>query len=252
MAGVDETAAHGDAVRSEAENALHSAVSASRIVLNVPGVGGALDWSPNGRVFVTEGVEETGIVDIRDAETGESVHSFKGHEIDINDVGFSGDGSRLVTAGDDGAARVWDPATGALVREVVDPAGGAVWGPSLSPDGSMVAASWPDEADRVRIVDVESGRTVFDLVPAGAVETTAFDPTGRRAVLGRGERVVPGWSISPRVTSCSSSTPTCPRSERRSGVPTGAGSPPPRARAHRSLMRRRAGRVSPSRDTRLR
>ena len=64
-------------VLPEAEEALHTAVTASRIELRVPGVGGRLDWSPDGTVFVTEGPEGSGIVDIRDARHRRSVRSFQ-------------------------------------------------------------------------------------------------------------------------------------------------------------------------------
>ena len=53
------------------------------------------------------------MIDIRDAETGEpALPAFQGHDVDINDVAFSPDGSMLATAGDDDTLRVWDPATG--------------------------------------------------------------------------------------------------------------------------------------------
>ena len=48
MAAIDETQSSDGTVLPEAEAALHRAVSASRIVLTVPGVGGDLDWSPDG------------------------------------------------------------------------------------------------------------------------------------------------------------------------------------------------------------
>ena len=80
LAAVDETRARDGSVLPEAEEALHRAVTASRVVLSVAGLGGAVDWSPDGRRFVTEGPEDSGVVDIRDAETGESVLSFPGHE----------------------------------------------------------------------------------------------------------------------------------------------------------------------------
>lgn len=51
------------------------------------------------------------MIEIRDATTGASVRSWHGHDIDVNDVAFSADGSKLVSAGDDGAARAWDTAT---------------------------------------------------------------------------------------------------------------------------------------------
>ena len=64
-------------VLPEAEEALHQAVIASRIVLTREDLGGTLDWSPAG-VFVTEGPENTGTIDLRDATTGESVRSWVG------------------------------------------------------------------------------------------------------------------------------------------------------------------------------
>ena len=48
-----------------------------RIATRVPGV------------FVTEGPQDSGLIDIRDAETGKSVLLFQGHDGDVNDVAFS-------------------------------------------------------------------------------------------------------------------------------------------------------------------
>ena len=67
---------------------------------------------------MTEGPEDSGLIDIRDEETGESVLSFQGHDGDVNDVAFSPDGSRLASTGDDGTLKVWDPSTGRLLSSV--------------------------------------------------------------------------------------------------------------------------------------
>src|SRR5215207_65555 len=171
LEAVDRTRSVDGSVLPEAEEALHRAVVASRIVLSVPGVGGALDWSPDGGLFVTEGPEDTGVVDIRDAETGESVRSFRGHDVDVNDVAFSPDGSTLANPGEDGTARVWDPATGEELESVTRPAG-EVWGPSFSPDGSLLAASWLDEG-LVRVLDLAT-HTVREFDPGGPPQVTSF------------------------------------------------------------------------------
>ena len=180
LAAVDETRSGDGTALPEAEAALHRAVSASRLLLSVPGVGGYVDWSPDGDLFVTEGPENSGTIDIRDAQTGTSVRTFHGHDVDMNDVAFSGDGSMLATTGDDGAARVWDPATGELLLEFQLDEPGPVIGPSFSPDGSRVVASFPD--DTVRVFDVATGETATEIDACWA--ETAFSPDGNRIAIG--------------------------------------------------------------------
>jgi WD40 repeat protein len=176
-----ETARSSDgSVFPEAEEALHRAVVASRLELEVPGVGGSLAWSPAG-VFVTEGPEDSGMIDIRDDETGESVLSFRGHNGDVTDVAFSSDGSKLASTGDDGKLRVWDPSTGRLISSVSGD--GDALGPSFGADDSLVAAAWrppgigtPGDGE-VRVFDLSTDRAVAT-VRVGQPNETALSPDG--------------------------------------------------------------------------
>ena len=180
---VDTTRSSDGTVLPEAEDALHRALGASRLEMVVPGVGGILAWSSKG-VFVTEGPEGAGIIDIRDAETGRSaLPPLDGHVGDINDVAFSPDGSRLASSGDDGRLMVWDPSRGRLLasRSAV----GDVWGPSFSADGSLVAAAWLDEdtfKGTVRVLDLSAKRVVSTLHVREAVDT-ALSPSGHRVAI---------------------------------------------------------------------
>ncbi|HYZ11047.1 MAG TPA: AAA family ATPase, partial [Actinomycetota bacterium] len=187
LEAIERTRSRDGSVLPEAVEALHRAVVASRIVFSVPGIGGWLDWSPDGTRFVTEGPEETGIVDIRNAETGESMLSFKGHDADLNNVAFSGDGSMLATAGDDGAAKVWDPDSGRELGSLQGPEG-PVLGPSFSPDGSLAAAAWLFE-DTVRVWDVATGKTVHELDLVPGPFRTSFSPDGRQLAIASEEGV---------------------------------------------------------------
>ena len=171
-------AASGEPTRGALE-ALHGAVIASRIDQVVPNLGGSVAWSPTGDVFVTEGPEESGLVDLRDVETGKSVRSFVGHDIDINDVAFSPNGL-LATTGDDGALRVWDPEDGRLVFEVIGE--GEVWGPSFSADSARLSATWLDEGV-VRVVDVSRGDVTVEVEVPGGPNATSLSPDGSQVAV---------------------------------------------------------------------
>jgi WD40 repeat protein/class 3 adenylate cyclase/type II secretory pathway predicted ATPase ExeA len=175
---VQTTRSFDGTVRREAEEALHRAIGSSRVELTVPGLGGWLAWSPEG-VFVTEGPEDSGLIDIRDAETGRSVLSFHGHDEDVNQVAFSSDGSRLASTGDDGELKVWDPSSGRLLAGLSG--SGSARGASFSADGSLVAAAW-DGNERVRVLDLTTDREVSRTRVDGVIDT-ALSPDGRRIAV---------------------------------------------------------------------
>jgi WD40 repeat protein/DNA-binding SARP family transcriptional activator/class 3 adenylate cyclase len=179
MAAIDKTRSADGTVVPEAVEALHRAVTSSRVVMSAPALGGRLDWSPAG-VFVTEGPEGTGLVDIRDAETGERVFSFKGHDGDVTDVAFSRDGSKLATTGEDGLLKVWEPSTGELLASLAGE--GIVAGPSFSADGSLVAAAWSGQKPAVRVLDLRADRVVWKRDLPDAADT-ALSPEGDRIAV---------------------------------------------------------------------
>ncbi len=166
-------------VLREAEEALHRAVVASRLELEVPGLGGLLAWSPRG-VFVTEGPENSGLIDIRNSETGDSVRSFRGHHGDVNDVAFSPNGSRLASTGTDGSLKVWDPSTGRLISTVAGPE--EALGPSFSADGSLVSAAWG--GGLVQVLDLSTDRVV-SRIPVSEPIDTALSPDGRHVAVAK-------------------------------------------------------------------
>ncbi len=170
-------------VLPEAEEALHRAVVSSRVVATYPDLGGTLDWSPDGSMFVTEGPDGTGVVVVRDPESGRLLRSWKGHDVDVNDVLFGADGT-LATAGDDGAAVAWGPRTGVELGRIQG-APGPVWGLSVSADGSLLSANWAFEGV-ARVLDVRTGTVIQEISPELSPVGTGLSPDGSQIAVGVG------------------------------------------------------------------
>ncbi len=87
----------------------------------MPGVGGAVAWSPDGTRFAAAGPD--GTVVVHDAATGEAVQAIAAHDAPVNGIAFSPDGALLGTTGEDGYAKVWDLETGTELHALDEPGG---------------------------------------------------------------------------------------------------------------------------------
>lgn len=96
-------------------------------------------WSPDGKFIVTIGNE--GFIRIWDALDGSLLNVYKGHEVFINQAAWYEDGIKLllVTASNDGTAKIWSLAGSDInlerVLEVDKEVNQALW----NPDGTKIA-----------------------------------------------------------------------------------------------------------------
>lgn len=85
---------------------------------------------------------------IWDPSTGRAVTPLLRHRQRVRVARFSPDGTKLLTACEDGTARLWDPQTGYAVSEPLQH-GSHVTGAEFSPDGSQVLTCSPDRQVRI-------------------------------------------------------------------------------------------------------
>jgi WD40 repeat protein len=88
----------------------------------------AASLSPDGRYVLTAAVDEARVWD---ASSGDRLHTLR-HDAVVRSAAFSADGTKVLTAGDDGTARVWDASTGKqlLLFRCPQPVLGAYFSPA--------------------------------------------------------------------------------------------------------------------------
>lgn len=156
------------------------------------GEGARVAFSPDGSKLVTVGGIDAVTVTVWDVHSGRRLVSIRppGVAATVWDATFSRDGSRLVTANDDGSVRVWNSRDG---RQLADCAGsGTTLAAVFSPDGSRLASAGGDgtatiwDARTCRALVVLRGHT-------GAVHDVAFSPDGSKVATGGEDKTVRIW-----------------------------------------------------------
>lgn len=134
-------------------------------------------FSPDGR-FLLNLPYQVDYLTLFDGRTGAVAAELRGHSGQIIDRWFSRDGSRIVTTGSDGTARIWDGRTGAPVSTIQVAPGGAFTG-ALSPDDSLLAVGCVEGFTALFRADSGARLSVF---PGhfGFVTGISFSPDGQR------------------------------------------------------------------------
>jgi len=193
MEAVNKTYLKDQPVLPEAEEALHSAVQASRIELTLRGHTDTLwsaVYSQDGTKIATASAD--GTARVWDATTGKELLSVKSvvkgtrPSTDFEGWGwfwyatFSPDGKYLATADGDGIAHIWDAVTGEELlaleghRDEVDHI-------EFSPDGSRVVTVSPDGL--AILWDVLTGEKLLTLSQGSALYWVVFSPDGSRIAI---------------------------------------------------------------------
>jgi WD40 repeat protein len=165
--------------------------SKSVFTMTHPGTVYSARFSPDRSQIVTaSGGETEGYVWLWDAVTGKRLAEIAHANGAYRCASFSPDGKRLVTAGEEKTAQVWDLAT---KRPIGQPIRHTEWvyHAAFSPDGRrVVTASFDGKA---QVCDAETGRPILPPLkhPAG-VKSAEFSPDGRYVITA-------GWDFTARI-----------------------------------------------------
>lgn len=189
----------------------------------------SVTWTKEGRSLAVAG--SSGPIGHRSAADGALLDTWTGHEGGTFRAVFSPTGSRLLSVGQDGRVRFWEPGHGSALTEVKVPASWveqAVWAPDgasaavsagkqviiLRPDGSVIHRLSPLpstvtglvwRADgrelaasvygRIQIWDAASGQPKEPLLWKTSLIAVSWSPDQRWIVAGTQEQSVQIWEI---------------------------------------------------------
>ncbi|QRV96187.1 WD repeat-containing protein [Ceratobasidium sp. AG-Ba] len=110
-------------------------------------------------------------------------------------LGYSPDGTRLVSGHDDGSVLVWNAYSGERIRLPFAKHNKSVWAVSYSPDGTRIASGSDD-----RTIQISAADTGMECGPpltghTGTVYSIAFSPDGRYIASGSGDRTIRIWNV---------------------------------------------------------
>ena len=118
------------------------------------------------------------------------VHTLAGHSDTVAAVAVAPGGKRLATAGFDRTVKLWDAATGQLLRTLAGPQGhqGQVLAVAFSPDGTTLATGGADNTAKIWALPgwfgVAGDNPVKSLPHPNLVDAVAFDAAGTTLVTG--------------------------------------------------------------------
>jgi WD40 repeat protein len=141
----------------------------------------ALAFSPDGKLLAQGrgNAEDTGDVVLYDAVTGARRRHLRGHRNSVHGLAFSPDSTRLASASHDKTVKVWDVASGKLLRTFEHPS--RVHGLAFSPD-RRIASCGGDGS--VRVWEPNTGKELLCLSgPRGGPGTFLLGPDPWTAAL---------------------------------------------------------------------
>lgn len=155
-----------------------------------PGAVHAIALSPDGETLASAGSDK---IVLWNAKTLIKKISMEGHAGPIYGLAFRHDGRALASVGWDRKVRIWDPASGQLVKSW-EGHDADIWGVAFSPDGQKLATCGLDGA--LKVWNAETGELLATYSDHNvAFQSLAFNRDGKFIAVGCRDGAVRIWKV---------------------------------------------------------
>lgn len=155
--------------------------------------------SSDGQILASGGVqideiedfEETGLIQVRHLDTGETLYSLTEHSGKVYSVAISRDGQILASGSQDKTVKLWNLQTGKLLRTLTGHSL-TVHSVAISPDGKFLASGSADKT--IRVWNLNAGELIQTLGEhSEKVAVVAFSPQENLLVSGSQDETIKIW-----------------------------------------------------------
>jgi hypothetical protein len=145
-----------------------------------------LAFSPDDRFLAAS--DRSGTVTLRNPQTGQVVHTLRGHAQTVTSIAFDSTGERLASASNDGTVKIWDVASHTVIHTLKGHQD-QVTSVAFSPNGQHLASGSEDR--KAKVWDVKEGKELLTFSGhRGKIHCVAFSPTGKHVASGNGALAV--------------------------------------------------------------
>ncbi len=151
----------------------------------------SLCFSPCGNYIVTASADYT--LRLWDAESGECMCVFTGHENMIRSVAYSPNGKQIASGSDDKTLRLWDADSGECLT-IFTGHEDSINGVAISPNSKRIASGSDDKT--IRLWDLESGKCITTITGhEDRITCIAYSPNGKRIASSADDRTLRQWDV---------------------------------------------------------
>ncbi|KAF9540963.1 hypothetical protein EC957_003601 [Mortierella hygrophila] len=151
----------------------------------------ACGYSPDGKLLAVS--VYSGVIDVYETTTWSKICELRGHVRGTYDVTFSADSQRIVSAGEDKTARVWESNGGVDAVLVLEGHTDVLYGTSFSPCGKKIVSCSHDKT--IRLWDALTGECLLVLEGhTSLVRSVRFSADGRTLVSGSEDKTIRFWN----------------------------------------------------------